>query len=570
MKHTRNEINDFAGKVARHLQVIYKKQFGEEWVNQLISIADEKLPAKKAWDEQDILLITYGNSIYSGNEVPLKTLKRFMDGYLNESITNVHILPFFPYTSDDGFSVSDFMTVNPGFGNWNDIRAISEKFGFMCDLVINHVSSKHPWFQNFLTSQDPGKDYFIQPEAETDYSIVIRPRSTPLFTSFETKDGIKRVWTTFSADQVDLNFSNPAVLIEMIRILVYYIRQGARFIRLDAIAFLWKRKNTPCLHLNETHEVVRLLRTIASYVCPGTILITETNVPNKENWSYFGTGDEAHMVYQFSLPPLLLHTFFSENSSILSNWAEQIPETFSNQTFLNYTASHDGIGVRPLEGLLEESELARLIEGMVSFGGMISMKTNTDGSISPYEINISYFDAMKGTMKGVDGLQEQRFLCAQTIMLGLKGIPAFYIHSLLSTSNDYDGVQSTGRARSINRKQLLLHEVEEFLNHDTIHSRVFSELKRRIQIRMQCSAFHPSGHQKILISEPHVFAFIRYSKNTGAKVLCISNISGMETKIPPNDHFLIEGEDLLSDDQIRTGDAITLKPYQTRWIKENA
>lgn len=570
MKHTRNEINDFAGKVARHLQVIYKDRFGEEWVNQLISIADEKLPAKKAWDEQDILLIAYGNSIYSENEYPLKTLKRFMDRYLNESITNVHILPFFPYTSDDGFSVSDYMTVNPEFGNWNDIRAISEQYGFMSDLVINHVSSEHLWFQNFLMNQDPGKDYFILPEPESDYRMVTRPRSTPLFTSVETKDGIRQVWTTFSADQVDLNFSNPAVLIEMIRILVYYIRQGARFIRLDAIAFLWKRKNTPCLHLNETHEVVRLLRTVASYVCPGTILITETNVPNKENWSYFGSGDEAHIVYQFSLPPLLLHTFFSENSSILSNWAKQIPETPSDQTFLNYTASHDGIGVRPLEGLLEDSELTRLIEGMVSFGGLISTKTNTDGSISPYEINIGYFDAMKGTMKGVDGLQEPRFICAQTIMLGLKGIPAFYIHSLLSTPNDYEGVQATGRARSMNRKRLLLHEVEDFLNRDTIHGRVFSELKRRIQIRMQCDAFHPSENQEILIFDPRVFAFIRYSKSTGAKVLCLSNISGMEIKIPPHNHFQIEGEDLLSDDQIRSGDIIALKPYQTRWIKENA
>ncbi len=570
MKHTRNEINDFAGKVARHLQVIYKDRFGEERVNQLISIADEKLPAKKAWDEQDILLIAYGNSIYSENEYPLKTLKRFMDRYLNESITNVHILPFFPYTSDDGFSVSDYMKVNPEFGNWNDIRAISEQYGFMSDLVINHVSSEHLWFQNFLMNQDPGKDYFILPEPEADYRMVTRPRSTPLFTSFETKDGIRQVWTTFSADQVDLNFSNPAVLIEMIRILVYYIRQGARFIRLDAIAFLWKRKNTPCLHLNETHEVVRLLRTIASYVCPGTILITETNVPNKENWSYFGSGDEAHIVYQFSLPPLLLHTFFSENSSILSNWAKQIPETPSDQTFLNYTASHDGIGVRPLEGLLEDSELTRLIEGMVSFGGLISTKTNTDGSISPYEINIGYFDAMKGTMKGVDGLQEPRFICAQTIMLGLKGIPAFYIHSLLSTPNDYEGVQATGRARSMNRKRLLLHEVEDFLNRDTIHGRVFSELKRRIQIRMQCDAFHPSENQEILIFDPRVFAFIRYSKSTGAKVLCLSNISGMEIKIPPHNHFQIEGEDLLSDDQIRSGDIIALKPYQTRWIKENA
>lgn len=570
MKHTRNEINDFAGRIARHLQVIYKDQFGEEWVNRLISMTNEKLPPKKTWDEHDILLITYGNSINSADEFPIRTLKRFMDSHLNEAITNVHILPFFPYTSDDGFAVSDFMKVNPELGSWDDIRAISDKYGFMCDLVINHVSSKHPWFQNFLNNTNPGKNYFIQPEQEADYSIVIRPRSTHLFTSFETKNGIRQVWTTFSDDQADLNFSNPEVLMEMIRILIYYIRQGARFIRLDAIAFLWKRSQTTCLHLNETHEIVRLLRTIASYVCPGTLIITETNVPNKENWSYFGTGDEAHVVYQFSLPPLLLYTLFSEDSRILTNWAKGIPETNSDQTFLNYTASHDGIGVRPLEGVLDESELAHLIEGMVSFGGMISMKTNIDGTVSPYEINIGYFDAMKGTRKGIDAMQEQRFLCSQTIVLGLKGIPAFYIHSLLSTPNDYEGVQATGRARSINRKRLLFDDVEDFLNHDSIHSRVFFELKRQIEIRRHCGAFHPSEHQDVLFSDPRVFAFMRYSKSTGEKVLCISNISGVEIKIPSQDHFQIEGEDLLSDEQIKSGDVITLRPYQTRWIKENA
>lgn len=568
MPHTRNEINDFASQIARHLQKIYRDHFGEEWVNRIISISDEKMPAMKIWDENDVMLITYGNSIWSADQRPLQTLKRFLDEKLREAISCVHILPFFPYTSDDGFAVSDFMMVNPDLGNWDDIREISASYGFMCDLVINHISSKHPWFTHFLNNTQPGSVFFIEPEPQTDYRIVIRPRSTPLFTAFNTSRGIRQVWSTFSADQIDLNFSNPEVLLEMIRILLFYIRQGARFIRLDAIAYLWKRKNTPCLHLDETHEIVRLLRTVASYVCPETIIVTETNVPNKENWSYFGSGDEAHMVYQFSLPPLLLHTFYYGNSRIINEWAREIPETLSNQTFLNYTASHDGIGVRPLEGILDDSEMAHLIEGMIGFGGKISMKTNPDGSMSPYEINITYFDAMKGTLNGADDLQVDRFLCSQTIMLALKGIPAIYIHSLLSTPNDHAGVETTGRARSINRKQLSASEVNEILNRDTPRRKIFNELMRRIKIRRHSKAFHPSAHQEVILNDERLFSFLRYSEKTGEKILCIANITAHPVTIQPEFDEQFEGEDLLSDENISSWNEIAFKPYQTRWLKK--
>ncbi len=570
MQHTRNEINDFAGKIARHLQAIYKDRFGEEWVNRIISISDEKMPANKSWDEHDVMLITYGNSIWSADQRPLQTLKQFMDEQLREAISCVHILPFFPYTSDDGFAVSDFMMVNPDLGNWDDIREISASYGFMCDLVINHISSKHPWFINFLNNTQPGSDFFIEPEPEADYRNVIRPRSTPLFTAFNTSGGIRHVWSTFSADQIDLNFSNPDVLLEMIRILLFYIRQGARFIRLDAIAYLWKRKNTPCLHIDETHEIVRLLRTVASFVCPGTIIVTETNVPNKENWSYFGSGDEAHMVYQFSLPPLLLYTFYAGNSRIINEWASGIPETLSDQTFLNYTASHDGIGIRPLEGLLDDSNMAHLFEGMIEFGGRISMKTNPDGSLSPYEINITYFDAMKGTRNGSDHLQEDRFLCSQTIMLALKGIPAIYIHSLLSTSNDYVGMETTGRARSINRKQLSAREVYELLNNDSPRLQIFNEMLRRIKIRRQSNAFHPSAHQEVILNDERLFSFLRYSQKTGEKIVCISNITAHPVTIQSVFEEQFEGKDLLSDESVSSRNEIVFKPYQTRWLKKMA
>lgn len=559
----------FVSKVAHRLQAIYKSDFTEGIVNRLLSMVSRQFDAKPAWNQEDAVLITYGNSLYMPGEKPLQTLHRFLINRLASTISCVHILPFFPFTSDDGFSVTDYMAVNPVLGSWEDVTAIASEFSLMSDLVINHVSVGHQWFKNYLAEQTPGRNFFIEAEPGADYSHVIRPRSTPLFTRFETAGGTREVWTTFSNDQVDLNFSNPEVLIEMIRVLLFYLSKGMRIIRLDAIAFLWKTKGTSCLHRPETHEIVKLLREIVAFVSPGTLILTETNVPNRENWSYFGEGDEAHMVYQFSLPPLLLHALFSGSAKYLNQWAKEIPTTLINQTFLNYTASHDGIGIRPLEGLLPDWELRQLIEGMIGFGGQLSNKVNGDGSLSPYEINITYVDAMKGDLYGPDNLQEARFICSQAIMMSMQGIPAFYINSLVGTTNDYEGVKATGRARSINRKQWQENELSVLLSSNTMHRRLFNELTRLMRIRQSCSAFHPGCPQEIIAIDERVFAFMRQNPETGERIYCLSNITGHTVEI---DSVLTErkkGYDLIACELLSgTSDRILLNAYQTRWIVE--
>lgn len=560
--------SEFAGEIARRLQKIYKSDFNETLVNRILAVTARRLPPFPGWDEKDVILITYGNSIRMQDDLPLLSLHTFLKENLSGIISTVHILPFFPYTSDDGFSVSDFMNVNPALGSWDDIASINDDFNLMADLVINHVSSAHPWFKNFLQNISPGKDYFIELEKDADYRIVIRPRSSALFTKFATSSGEKEVWTTFSPDQIDLNFANPEVLIEMIRVLVFYVSKGVRFIRLDAIAFLWKCSGTYCLHLDETHEIVKLMRDVTAYIRPGTVLITETNVPNRENWSYFGRGDEAHMVYQFSLPPLLLHALFSGNSAFLNRWAYEIPETEPDQTFLNYTSSHDGIGVRPLEGLLPEGDIATLVEGMKKAGGMISMREGKDGILSPYEINITWFDAMRITAGGADSLNEARYICSQSIMMSMKGIPAFYIHSLLATPNDYRGVETTGRARSINRKELNNVALNRMLQEETPQRRIYEELKRLAKLRRDCSAFHPQAQQKIIGKGNNIFAFTRSNGRTGLTVHCISNITGSEATVPYTITKYKKGYDLIADEWLSSSDQIVLKPYQTCWIKE--
>ncbi len=562
-----HDINEFTGKVARRLQSIYPAEFSEGLVNRILASVHPETGNPALWDESDIILITYGNTITQEDEKPLKTLHRFLKEKIQQKVSCVHILPFSPSTSDDGFAVSDFNKVDYGLGNWEDIEQIGNDYSLMFDLVLNHVSSSHPWFLNFCAGKVPGLDYFIEKIPDTDYHLVVRPRNTELFSEFKTVAGKREMWTTFSADQVDLNFANPDVLIEMIRILLSYISRGARIIRLDAIAFLWKETGSSCLHHHKTHEIVKLLREIASYAKPGVIILTETNVPNPDNWSYFGQDDEAHMVYQFTLPPLILYTLFSGNSEYLTRWAEKIPPTGMNKTFLNFSASHDGIGVRPLEGILPENEIRMLINGIMNSGGLLSVKTNPDGSAGPYEMNITYYSALTRTMHGEDKLGEKRFLVSQFIVLAMQGIPAVYIQSLLGCENDYDGVEHTGRARSINRRKWNEKEILGILSSDTKQARIFSEYSRVLTIRRNIAAFHPDCPQQVLSLGDSFFGIFRLNPATGEKVFCISNITPstrhlkMEAAVIPQKRY-----DLLEEQPLGNTNEIIFEGYQTRWL----
>ena len=309
------------------------------------------------WSQNNILLITYGDSICQQNgKSPLNTLSHFLETHLQEIITGVHILPFCPYSSDDGFAVIDYLAVNSELGTWDDIQRITQKFELMADLVLNHVSSQSQWFQNYLQGTQPGCDYFVEVDPNSDTSGVVRPRSSPVLVAVETKSGTKHVWATFSADQIDLNFANPEVLLEFVTILLFYVQMGAKYIRLDAIGYLWKQLGTSCIHLPETHAMVRLLREILELVDPSIALITETNVPNRENLSYFGNRNEAHLIYNFSLPPLILNALLQGKAEHLKTWMMSMPPAPLGCAYFNFTASHDGIGLRPTEGLLTASE----------------------------------------------------------------------------------------------------------------------------------------------------------------------------------------------------------------------
>lgn len=531
----------------------------------------EPLQHTNHWDQSDALMITYGDSLKVANEKPLVTLKHFLDEWTEGVVSGVHILPFYPWTSDDGFSVLDYSSVNESLGSWNDIRDIAGSYDLMADLVINHCSIRSVWFENFLADREPGKGYFFTASPQEDLSAVVRPRTTPLLQEVTAVDGERHVWCTFSPDQVDLDFRNPEVLKQFVSIIRQYLDMGVRIFRLDAVAFLWKIPGTSCLNLEETHEVVRLLRTLVEYARPDTVLITETNIPNRENLSYFGNANEAHCVYNFSLPPLLVYALVTGDCSYLKQWMMSMPPAQNGTAYFNFIASHDGIGLRPAEGLLSDTELERLIIAMENFGGHVSYRALECGQRKPYEINISLMDALQGTIEGTDEWGIERFICAHAIMLALEGIPGIYIHSLLGTRNDYERVENSGHYRAINRHQWDMNELGASLA-DTCshHSQVFSRLKTLLAIRRRQMAFHPNAVQYTLHLGAGIVGFRRESMDQQQHIFCVSNISNTTQKLPLTDINLDNTEswyDLISLQQYTGHDEeLLLTPYQTVWL----
>lgn len=565
-------------RIAQHLQTVYTEvdvaPIAEEIVRIMrfdTYIANPK-PHHNPWTQVDTLVISYSDSIKTPQEPPLRTLRDFMRNRLSGFISSVHILPFFPWSSDDGFAVIDYMQVNEGHGTWDDISAIAGDFLLMADLVINHCSARSRWFDNFKKQKEPGKDYFIEVDAQADISQVVRPRTSPLLREVETPEGTKNIWCTFSHDQVDLNFANPNVLLEFVKIIRFYLDRGVKIFRLDAVAFLWKELGTRCINLPQTHELVRLLRTVIEHCDPEAIIITETNIPNRENLAYFGNANEAHVIYNFSLPPLLLYALVSGNCRYLRNWLMSMPPAQNGTTYLNFIASHDGIGMRPAEGLLQEEEIDALADLMTQFGGKVSMRTLSKDKTRPYELNISLYDALKGTLsKGEDEWQFARFICAHTIMLALEGIPAFYVHSLFGTNNDYQRLENSGHNRAINRHQWDLSELETLLEDlSSHHARVFSEIKHLLAIRRNQPAFHPNATQFTLQLGEQIFAFWRQSHDREQSIFCMHNISDEEIVLKLSDINLIvleEWFDLLSNTQYNDlHGEIVLAPYQSVWL----
>ena len=519
-------------------------------------------PRKGQWDQDDVFLITYGDQFYEDGETKLTTFNKMYQQFFSDTFPIVHFLPFFPYSSDDGFSVIDYEQVNPEIGDWADVQVMNRNARLMFDFVCNHMSAKSNWFQGYLNNRTSYKDFFIESDPSIDLSMVTRPRTSPLLSEFVDLDGkIRNIWTTFSDDQVDLNFANPKVLLRMIDVLLFYVDQGADFIRLDAVGFLWKKAGTSSIHLPETHKIIQLFRSIVEEVAPGTILITETNVPHQDNISYFGDGtNEAQMVYQFPLPPLVLHAIRTGNTSYLQKWANEIYLPTEEVSFFNFLASHDGIGLNPIRGIIDEAEILDLVASIEKEGALVNYKQNPDGSFSPYEINTTYIDALSN-QADEDELRLKRFMVAHSILLTIIGIPAVYVQSILGGRNYYEGVEKTGANRTINRQKYKASEIcDSLLKSGSFRNQVYRELQELIQLRRSEEAFHPNCAMRVLETNHATFGIVR-----DEKVYVLHNMSDQAQTISLDAGTYIN---LLTKNECAIQQEVILEPYQFIWLEK--
>ena len=536
---------DWEERLTDELSFVYGVAQGSALAKRLAKLAKQNQKAARPLgfkDPAEILLITYGDQVTAPDEPPLATLHQLLCRHAKGLISGVHILPFYPWSSDDGFSIKDFFAVDPDLGDWKDLRHLGADFDLMIDAVFNHASAKGEWFKKFQAGQPGYETFFVTVEGEPDLTSVIRPRALPLLTDFEAARGTQRVWTTFSADQADLNFRDPRVMQAVSQALLFYLSQGIRYVRLDAIGFIWKESGTTCLHLPEAHALVRAWRALADGASPGAQIVTETNVPHLDNIAYFGNGEnEARMVYNFALPPLVLHTLTTGNASALTRWASQLKTPSENNAFFNFLASHDGIGLNPARGILSEAEIDNLVKVTRQAGGQVGMKSLPEGGKAPYELNVNYFDVL--AVGDDEEMAIEKFTVAHAIALALAGVPGIYFHSFFGSRGDREGARISGIPRRINREKFQRADLEKMLAHPRSRERrIFDRLANLLRQRQTHPAFAASAEQKVVEAGPGLFALERGRGRE--KMLCLHEIAG----------------------QKQSYGKISLPPYGFRWI----
>ncbi len=540
--------DDSRARLLERLAAIYGEEVARETLPELLRLirvhhahkpaemieAERSVSGCGRFSEKDMMLITYGDMVRAQGRSGLSALGEFLALFRRgEPVFSIlHVLPFFPYSSDRGFSVVDFRAVDPRLGSWQDILALGETYRLMFDGVLNHASSRSTPFREMLSGNRDFADYAVAFRSADELTpeqrkILRRPRTSDVLSRFESIDGPLWVWTTFSRDQIDLNYRNPRVLLSSVDTLLFYVRMGADLVRLDAITYLWKEVGTPSASLEETHTIVKLFRDVLDLAAPQVALVTESNVPHAENISYFGDGrDEAQLVYNFALPPLVLHAFYREDTTRLSRWVPDLAYPSDCVTYLNMLDTHDGVGLPGVKDVLPEDEIGFLVETARQHGAFISYRSG-DGADVPYEINTTWYSALNFENDGEPrALQVQRFVASRSIQLVLKGVPAIYLHSLAGSRNDVRLALQTKVKRDVNRSTLDFEILARNLADPGAKLYLLSEnLRRLLRTRVLAPAFHPNGGQRVLMLSPSVFSLLRVSVDGAEHVLCLTNVT---------------------------------------------
>ncbi len=562
-------------KISSILRTIYKPSLNERDIDhlkdqiiQIIKKFNQNNSKKKLTiSEKTSLVICYGDNVNSNQKSSIQVFQNFFKKNLKKYFNAIHFLPFYPSSSDSGFAVKDHYKIEKRIGSWSDIKKISKSSHVMADIVINHSSARGLWFKNFLKKKRPGKDYFLTVNSKFNTSKVVRPRDHKLLKKIDIFGKSDFLWRTFSADQIDLDFKNPSVLLRFIKIMVHLVSNGVTIFRLDAIAYLWKKNSTNCINLKQTHEIVKLLRLISNLLNVETIIITETNLPEKENLSYFGKNDEANWIYNFSLPPLLIHAFLFENSSYLNKWSKKLPNAKFQNSYLNFIASHDGIGMRPTEGILNERSLNNFLKRLKKNGSKFSYRKIQNKSKKVYEANITVFDALKKSDADPNGkFFLERYIAAHAIMISFEGIPAIYFNSLFGKSNDEAKYVITGNNRDINRYKWNYENITKNLKDKNSKQSIFYQnLGKLLEIKRKQKAFHPNAKRLNINLGSKLFCFKRTSLDKKQTIISITNCSSVD-QYPKLNKKYSKWKNIINPKINSLNKSFKLKPFETMWL----
>ena len=548
-----------------------KNNINKLYIREIIYLINKYNKNRKKEDlkinESTSLVICYGNSVTDGNKKSLKVFNKFYKKYLKNNFNSVHFLPFYPSSSDSGFAVKDHYKIEPRLGSWKDVKIISKNCNVMADLVINHSSARGLWFSNFLKNKSPGKDYFFTVDKNFNSKKVIRPREHKLLKKIKLSNETKYLWRTFSPDQIDLNFKNPKVLIRFIKIIFNLINNGVRIFRLDAIAYLWKENGNTCINHTNTHNIIKFIRLVCNLLKTECIIITETNLPEKENLSYFGNNDEANWVYNFSLAPILVYSLLFEDSNKITKWSKNFPIAKLNNNYLNFIASHDGIGMRPIEGILSTNTQKKFLSRLKKNGGEFSYRKVQGVRKKVYEANITLFNAFKYSdfdKSGIFGFE--RYMAAHTIMISFDGIPAIYFNSMFGNSNDNSKYIISGNKRDLNRYRWNKDKIEDHLkDQNSKQNKYYKNMSNILAIRSKQKAFHPNAIRKTLKLGANFFGIKRVSTDNKQSIYCITNMTSKLQLLKVNKNIFYK-RNLFNSKLTKKSGKIQFEPFQTVWL----
>lgn len=433
-----------------------------------------------------VQLITYVDRL-AGDVAGLRSV---LANELRDLFGGVHVLPFFDPIdgADAGFDPVDHTRVDARLGSWDDIGALAADYEVMADLIVNHVSSQSAQFRDVQRhgAASPHWDLFLKrtdvfagdstdPDTAEGVDRIYRPRPGAPFTAIELDNGVSHdFWTTFSTSQLDINVETSAGRRYLDSILARFSQAGIREIRLDAAGYAIKRRGTTCFMLPETFDFITSLSDQAKSLGIESLVEIHSHYQTQ-----VAIASQVGRVYDFALPPLVLHAFYTSDASALKRWLQIAP-----RNCVTVLDTHDGIGIRDvarqgkLEGLLQDRQIDSLVESIHDKTGGASLRASghAASNLDVYQVNSTYYDAL--------GRCDRDYLIARAIQLFSPGTPQVYYVGLLAGHNDLALVEKTGVGRDINR---------HYYNHDEIvqalRRPVVKDLCRLIQFRNACDAF---------------------------------------------------------------------------------